>query len=274
MQQILFDEKTLQYLKNLEPIHTGVINPDDDKQELIYKPIFYTKFWYADNSDPEIEEFEDIDLALDDMKYPGTNRSDNKDDEKTLEVYFKPYWFDSSNNDMYECDSKYMIIDSYEMEKTWNFKLKCENNEGTIGINTFSSTEDTAESLLDEIQKNIFKEIPKEIDGYKIEVPSKEYADKYNRIYILNKEDDTGDDPDYIDRISVEIRISDHTYNPSNTGRFSSPDAFISIEIANDNKTKDRWHGKHSFQYDGNADPDDIYDDIINELYAIIQENF
>src|SRR5574344_1464188 len=105
---ILFDEKTYQYLKNLEPIYTGVINPDDDEQELIYKPIYYTKFWYADNSDPEIEEFEDIDLALDDMKYPGTNRSYFIFNETATTENYTLYLHDSPKNaiDNYQWKSK------------------------------------------------------------------------------------------------------------------------------------------------------------------------
>ena len=83
---------------------------------------------------------------------------------------------------------------------------------------------------------------------------------KYSSLSILDK---NGDE---IDR--VQLRISDHTYNPSNNDTAAREGKFISVEIANVNPTKNKFRTAHSLEFDGT----DTYETVLEKTKERLNE--
>lgn len=124
---------------------------------------------------------------------------------------------------------------------------------------SFGTREDDAEDLEHKAYFNLRDDISGEYetDGVVVKIRGTG-SGKYGSVWI---EDLTGDDIG-----SIELRISDHSYNPRNNS--SVGDGFISVVIANKDETKDRFRGMYNLYFDG----DNSYEDIVDEVKERIQE--
>jgi hypothetical protein len=144
-------------------------------------------------------------------------------------------------------------------------KWNNEDFEDTGITKSFGTREGDTSDLLHECHFNLVQDISGEYEtgGIEVKVQGRPdhsgYTGKYSSLSIWDKdENDLGD---------IELRISDHSYNPRNNAG-KSWDGFISVVIANEDETKERFSGSYNLYFDG----DNSYEDIVEQVKERIQE--
>lgn len=225
-----------------------------------FKPYYTVTFdtEYSSGSS-DIDDYESLEKAY--------NEANNEKYEcrdcnnyKYITLYVKEIWI-YENNEIYD-EAQTFALDELSKEDggeiVLNISVINEYNP-IIYMADFGGSEDEAKELLDKVLDNLCNDISGDIDVYefKFEVEAHNCS-KYSHINILHNGNEIG---------NIKLRISDHAYNPANNNYESD---FISVEVANENLTKNKFNGSYSLQYEGDSDYDDIVYDVIERIKEIV----
>lgn len=140
-----------------------------------------------------------------------------------------------------------------------------------IKSKTISHVEANAETLLNEVQQNLKNEIIKEhsINDYTLKIEPSTNR-KYNSInvYVTHLNNSPIDDEVYIGEI--ELRIANHSYNPKNNSINAKEGNFISVVIAENDKTINKYHGNFNIHFNGNNTLSDVASEVNERIEEII----
>lgn len=264
-------EKKGGYIKTDETKIDNDYESDDVDYKLTkaYK-VQYAVKWHDQetNSNPDIETFDTIDEAYKDAQIEGDWWNGTQEHLKRIEPMYKEVWLNSDGHEVEEGEK--MNGDQFSETKYGEkfiaqifSKNKFDNSE--IYNKSFGARDDDSRELESTVYHNLggdlettFKADNGEI--YKIEHSGK---GKYSRLSVLDK---NGDEID-----NVQLRIADHTYNPANNDDAAREGKFISVEIANENKTKGKFHTSYSLQFDGEDTYQDVLDKVRERLSEILE---
>lgn len=157
----------------------------------------------------------------------------------------------------------------YELNGSWdnlgNEKWDYEDSEDLGKVKSFGTREGDTSDLRHQCHFHLSQDVSGEykIGDNSVRVKGRPsdngYTAKYSNLFIYDKqENEIG---------YIELRMSDHSYNPSNNAGKSS-DGFISVVIANKDQTKQRFSGSHNLYFDGG----NSYEDIVEAVTERIQE--
>jgi DNA repair protein RadC len=261
----LNQEEKIDLLRNTEFIETGETRVDDNyepddaeyNQRRVFIPIFVNQWDYYPNTDPDSETFSSVDKATEDLLAPGDYSEVQKGytPTKTTSLILKEAWIDSDNNIVDE--GKNIGYEDFAYENKNNPFVKQFGLDQIIDSKSFDDREKTANILESDVYSDIHKDLDKKYNGLNINIPSR---GKYRTISVENtKGDEVG---------SIQLRIADHSYNPSNNNDSARSGNFISVEIANKNETAKRFNGKHGLQFNG----ENTYDEIVGAVNDRIKE--
>lgn len=131
-----------------------------------------------------------------------------------------------------------------------------------IEVNSIGPINASSDALLELVQSELASLLIDEYEtyygGYKLRLFPKT-SSKYNTIKVT-------DESGYWDVGKIQLRIADHSYNPRNNDVDKNLDGFISVVIANQNATEDRFHGEYNRVYEGDADIEDIARDVNEDI--------
>lgn len=258
MDRLTSDER-VDLLRNTDFIKTDETKEEDGEQlTKAYQPVYAVQWHYADNSNPHVEEFSDIDKAFEDMDEPGDY--DVVDDYykpyKDMRLYLKEVWIDNNNTVVEEGDTIYYEDFSYS-NKNNSFVEEYGINDDSLDTVFFEKPEESAADLEQDVFFGINKEIEGErtVDGVTVNIQS----DGNSKYRTISVEDKDGNEVG-----SIQLRISDHTYNPSRNTKGSD---FISVEI--NNRDRGRYSsGRYSLRFTG----DDTFEEVADAVNERIDE--
>jgi hypothetical protein len=133
------------------------------------------------------------------------------------------------------------------------------------------------EGEIEDVDSRDIKPINEQSDDLLLDVSNhykKIYGDwKYNTIIVDNGKDKY--DNDYEEYGCIQLRIADHSENVKNIDKFGSCDYYISVVIANKNKTSGKFlasmYERRSNEIELNFDSDNTFDEIISEIEENIE---
>lgn len=160
--------------------------------------------------------------------------------DKRIE-YYKYLDFDNEPMESYPIEEYYDDDDIYELINDGEFE--------EVKKRYIAPANEKSDQLLSDVQRHYYEKY----GNY-----------KYNKFYLN-------------DDVSVQLRISEHTENIHNIDRFGTSNYYISVVIANVDRTKDRFGMGNAFERRSNEyvlefDGDDSKEDIIDEIEDIIDE--
>jgi 8-oxo-dGTP pyrophosphatase MutT (NUDIX family)/GNAT superfamily N-acetyltransferase len=235
-------------------------------QRKVLKPIYYVTWDYDGSSGSNADrKFKSIKQAFDYTKTPDTFVNAYSSHHFIIDLYFNEIWIDENGYEVEETKEFYSWGDVlYNLESEAINELKKQiGDETVIYFKDYGARENKARELLSDVYIGIKNDAIKEYRGYSIEFP--EYVNKYNNLWIYDKQKNQV--------LSIQLRISDHSYNPRNNDTDAQSGKFISVEIANTNETRGKFGGNYSLHFD----EDNTYDEVIeavNERIKEIIENF
>ena len=221
-------------------------------------PVYVNEWHYADNTDPQREEFDSVNEALEDLRVAGDMSDISKyyTPIKQTMLMLKDVWISADNDIMDESDDL-ISYDDWAYENDQNDFVNKFGEEGVIEDRYFDSRESSAEELENKVYSEIGGDLPKKYKGFNLKYQS---SGKYRRISVENsKGENVGD---------IQLRIANHSYNPRNNDMYAKMGNFISIEIANKNETEGRFGGKYGIKFTG----DDKYEDVVEATSERIGE--
>lgn len=220
------------------------------------------------NSNPDDEIFDTIDAAYKDAQEEGDWWNGNQDHFKRIEPIYKEVWLnshdveveeeESMNGDGFsETDDGAKFINSLEFGK-WD-------NKSEVYIKDFGSRDSNSRELQSEAYQNLGADLETTFKADNGQIYNVKHTGngKYSKLLILDKNDDEID--------NIQLRIADHTYNPANNNDSARDGKFISVEIANENKTKDKFRTSYSLRFDGTDTYEDVLDKVKERLNEILE---
>ncbi len=181
---------------------------------------------------------------------------DNEKEEKATVIFEE---FDKTFKFIGELLEDETIENDYPLKYYYKdkdiYELIDESDISEIESKELKGREETAEDLMYQVEKYLKKD-------YNINL----YVG-YDQIILGYTKEDV-DDKD-CQEISIQFRVKDHLENPQNKHR-STADYFLSIVIANKNKTKDRFHSSTELYFDGDDDLDEIESRVFHYIQDII----
>lgn len=251
----------ISFLKNTDYIETGETKEEDGEVlKKAYKPIYTVGWYWADNTDPQTEDFENIDDAFDDAQEAGDydRVDDYYEPYKEVSVNFREVWLDE-NGDIYEEGEK-IYYDDFASDNPSSYLVKLMGKYSEpLDIVSFEKPEESADELEYDVYNGINKKIEGDIivDGVPLSV-SVGRASKYRDIIVYDKENNE------VGRIV--LRISNHTYNPS---RNTKGNDFISVEI--NNRDRGRYYpGMRQLRFTGDNTFEEVVEAVKNRMEEII----
>ena len=174
--------------------------------------------------------------------------------------------FSKSTNEyefVYKLDSDYETIEDYPIEDYYKdsdyYNLLNEGEIIDIDNKDVEPLNKTSDDLLNEIE-NYYKKL---YGNY-----------KYNKINVNNGLDDS--DEKYVDYGTIQLRITNHSENVKNNDKYDSADYYISVVIANKNKTKGKFlvsmYERRRNEIEISFDGDDSLDDVVFQVDEQILE--
>lgn len=247
------------------PTETTETNEDGEVLRLAYVPIYCVEGFYAENTNPIVDEYNNIDSALSYME-------DNPDDNGYGGDYFEPYndlvvefksvWIDEAGDIVEECESGYTNEDIDDCPLIQEI---LGNYRESIANCTFTSKND----MRDDIQDDLSDRATEKYDGAEYEYEGHvvylkaegAFYGKYTEIEVVDKDSD-----EVVGYIN--LRFADHSYNPANN---TDEGAFISVVVNSNDPTENKFHGMYNLRYDEYVEVDDILEDIderMEEIFA------
>lgn len=242
---------------------------DDDMEETYVKayiPTYIVEGFYAESTNPTIDEYKKIDTAL---SYMEDNPDDWGDDDyfepyNELYVYFKSVWIDKDGNKIEEIESELTNEDIDDCPLIQEILGK---NFESIANCFFSSKNDMKNDTQDELSEifaNEYNGREYDYEGHIVYLRAKSaFAYKYTDIEVVDKE--TDEIVGYI-----ECRFADHSYNPSNN--YGKEGAFISVVVNSNDPTENKFHGMYNLRYSDNPDVNDIMEDLDERIDEIMYD--
>jgi len=250
-----------------------IIDNDFDHDDIEYKRTKAYKLEYFVNwmdletsSDPDTDKFDNIIEAYENAQLEGNWLNGHTEHVKTIDLMFKEVWLNSDDSE-YDETGKILNIEEAKNIKVLNqfiTSLELGTND-VIYIKSFGKRDDNAKDLEAEVYVHIGKDLERLFtaeNGQKYKIVHAGRG-KYSKLII---EDSEGEEID-----SIKLRISDHTYNPSNNDDESRSGKFISIEIANVNPTKNRFRTAYSLSFDGENTYSEVLDCVNDRIDDIIK---
>lgn len=264
-EEINEQDRRLSLLQELQYIETGETKVKNGKLlQRVYVPIYVNDWYNEEDSDPNSEDFDNVDDALQDLYVRGRESSS---------AYYEPYketifnldpaWVDSAGH-IIEDDGDRITYEDFAWDNPNNEFVAMfgyRNNEQIIGIKSFKSREAGSRELEGDVYMGIGNDIIKkfEVDGKELHV-MRNGRGKYTSINVTDSEgNEVG---------SIGLRIANHAYNPQNNSEEERNGDFISVEIANKNETAGRFGGKLSMQFDDS----NSYEEVISAVNKRIEE--
>lgn len=251
-------------------IKTGIIRIDDDyepddveyKQEKVYVPNYVNEWHYYDNTDPDISIFDNLESALKDLEICGsyTDVKDGYSPVKVTRIFFKEGWIDK-NGEIYDLEDE--LLDVYQII---DFPSDIKISDDIIASKSFDPPNVEVDNLHDMVRDRFRTGEglldTYEIDGYELKIDWSDCASgKYCRINIYDLEDEKVG--------HIQMRISNHSYNPRNNDESALKGDFISLVITNKDETAHRFLGRYNLCFDGYDDIQDVID-ALNERVSDI----
>jgi hypothetical protein len=256
-------EAIAQLKKDEEQKYIDTGKENENGQKIVLVPRYRVNWYYAENSNPEIDFYSSYDEAIEAMNEPGSWDYVGK--------YFNPYnevqiYFDKGHLDEdgdVEIDEEDVEIDeiSNDLIPGYISDLIEWGYESTLDTREFTNNED-ARDLEFKVLTEINDDIIKEYEGLEIRSTSNR---KYRDIDIYDKDDNLVD--------NIKLRVSDHSYNPANNDMDAREGKFISVEITNNDPTAHRFHGRYSLKFDSSNTYEEIVDAVNEKIMEIIDEH-
>jgi hypothetical protein len=247
------------------PFFTGRTKDDDGNLLREKVQVSYVLKWDSPSNqgNPNVEQYSSLFEAYKWAQEPGDfyNAWDGHFNEILL--YVQSIWVDADGDEIEEDDPQpFTDLKQDDPIRMILGNVQIDQDEPAIYRRDFAAREQSADELLTHVIRNIQNDIIKEIDvdnqKLKIVVPK---VSKYTSISIRNEQDETID--------TIELRIADHTYNPSNN---QSGINFISVEIANVNPTEGRWNTRYSIGFNGSSNYQDVVDAVNDRIIEIVED--
>jgi hypothetical protein len=247
-------------------------NYDDDdvesEREKAYRVSYNVNWVNVNESEEPIKEtFNKIDDAIKDANIPGDYDSKYGSYLKTIEPVYTEVWLNKDGS-VYDEGKE---INGDELSYTRAGKEFID----TIGFGKFDSLSEIyakdfgkRETSSEELLSEVISKLPTELvslfnkenkNGFTIEHSG---GNKYSYVKLFDKNGNEVDE--------LQLRISDHRYNPSNNDDAAKSGKFISVEIANVNETKDKFNTNYSIEYSG----ENKYEDVLNGVLSRVNEIF
>jgi hypothetical protein len=250
-------------LRNTEYIETGETridkdyNPDNPEYK-VYVPVFINEWWYADNTNPETEEFDTLDEALDDLSVKGDYDyvNDYFTPIKLSRLYIKEVWIDANGEIVEEGRTEHYSDWAYDNKE--NTFVKEFGNDNEIDSKNFSATNDFYNEVV--YDKYLISDKIIDMNGNTFRVLRSDIG-KYSNIHIL--EDKSGNEVG-----NIKLRVADHTYNPA---RNEDGDNFISVEISNREQGRYR-PGKHQLSFGNEDTVEDVRKALLERIEEIVSD--
>lgn len=248
------------YIKSNETITDSDFEPDDVeyRRTKAYKLEYFVNWMDMEtSSDPDNDKFDNIIEAYKNAQTEGDWWNGNIEHMKEIDLMFKEVWLNSDGSE-YDETGKILNIEEAKDIKILNqfiISLDLETKD-YIYIKYFGKRDTNAKTLEAEVYNYIGKDLERSFKAENGQIYKIIHAGhgKYSKLII---EDIDGNEID-----SIKLRISDHTYNPSNNDDESRNGKFISIEIANVNPTKNRFKTAYSLSFDG----ENIYSEVLDRV--------
>lgn len=249
-------------------IETDITKYDEDYEENLtkaYVPVYMVESFYAENTNPYTDKYEDIDSALSELE----NNVPESDDDyfepyNELYVHFNSVWVNDEGDIEYEDEEG---LTTEDIDDCPLIQKILGNYDESIANCSFSSNYDIREDAKDELSDRFAEEYngkEYEFDGHIVYLKADSAFDfKYTDIEVVDKE--TDEIVGYI-----QCRFADHSYNPSNN--YGKEGAFISVVVNSNDPTKDKFHGMYNLRYPNNPDVDDIMEDLDERMEEIMYD--
>lgn len=153
----------------------------------------------------------------------------------------------------------YESLEPGDWEEAGADRWESVESEDTGILKSFGTREGNAEDLLWKTRNNLPQDVcgAYDIEGQTLNLTT-HGSGKYNTLWVSDEqENELGD---------IKLRIADHSYNPRNNQDVDL--GFISVVIANQDETEDRFNGIHNLRYSGSDD----YEDIVSAVKERIEE--
>lgn len=258
----LIPELETNYIKNGNIIDISERDSYEDggeiKNDNKFSLTFYIVSAETDSDSKELYLGNDYDEAK--LEYDSANVSDFSSDNGGLVMFQK---YTNKYKFIYELDEEFETIEDYPIEDYYNdsdyYKL-------------------TEEGEYEDVENRDVKAVNKESDDLLMDVENhykKVYGNyKYNKISINNEKDEYDDD--YKEYGCIQLRIADHSENVKNIDKFGSCDYYISVVIANKNKTANKFltsmYERRRNEIELSFDSDDSFEYITSEIDEKIKE--
>ncbi|MDR1883064.1 MAG: hypothetical protein LBR26_09850 [Prevotella sp.] len=243
-------------------IDTGKLDEEGRKIVLVPK---YTVKWFYGEDNPDIDYFDSMDEAFEDLKHPGSfdEVSAYFVPYKEADVYFKVARLDE-DGDVEETNDKLDFNDALDkgfLPEIFN-GLRSKWGDTFLDNRTFENPVESSRELLDEVYYNINNDIIDKYEGYRIGTI---HTGKYRSLDIYDSNDNLVD--------VIQLRIADHPYNPANNDTDARSGKFISVEVFEKDPTRGRFNGRYSLQFNSNSEYDEIVEAVNERIREIIDDN-
>ena len=228
----------------------------DDKyrvEKLVYRPTYLKLWWYADCTNPEIEEYSSLEEAMMNIEVEGNNEPDYTfDPYNEIRVMYKAMWLDA-DGDVVEEGKLLMPSELYDAVEP----IGISDDETSLHYHYFTSQYDKD----DKMWNNIYIAVKDMIDSYSEDgyTLSCDSIAKYSKVEIYLDDEYVG---------YIKLRLGNHSYNPANN---LYDENFISVVIADTDPTLYKYFGKHNIHFKPYEDVEVIVDAIKERITYIIE---
>lgn len=252
---------------NVGYIETDETEYNEDYEENLtkaYAPVYIVAGYYADNTNPDEKEYDNIDFALSGLEKdrPYTD-IDSYEPYNELLVQFETIWIDENGDEVYREDDRLTNedIDDCPLIQTMLGKYY-----ESLADYSFSSKSE----MRDDTQEELSEKFAEEYDGKEYDFEGhivylraeSAFSVKYSDVEVVDKE--TDEVVGYI-----KCRFANHSYNPANN---KEEGAFISVVVNSNDPTKDKFHGMYNLRYDDEPDVEDIMEDLDERMEEIMYD--
>lgn len=252
-----------EYIKTNEKIVDNDFDEDDaEKYRTIAYKVSYNVLWsdMDSSSNPDERSFDNIDDAYNYAQSRGDYWNSYSQHANRIELSFEKVELDKNGNLYEETGNKYNLESLENIDSDILNGIK--ESGGEVYVKDFGTREDGAKELESEAYNSLGDALEKTFkakDGNEYKVV---HAGRGKYSYLIIEDMDGNE----IDR--VQLRISDHTYNPRNNDSDAREGKFISVEIANVNETAKKFNTSYSLRFDG----ENTFDEVLGKVEARLDE--
>lgn len=251
-------------MKTLKDINTdrereNVLYDVEDKyrvEKLVYRPTYLKLWWYADNTDPDIEEYTSLEEAVMQIEVEGNNEPDYTfDPYNEIRVMFKIVWIDA-DEDVVEEGKLLMPSELYEAIEP----VEISDDETSLHYHYFTSQYDKDY----EMWNKLYAAVEDMVDTYSENgyVLRCNHISKYSNLDVYLNDEYVG---------YIKLRLANRSYNPRRNSQNDDEGKFISVVIADTDPTLYKYLGKYNIHFKPNEDVVVIVEAIKERITYIIE---